>query len=155
MKNNILKISLTAAAATLLAAGGCSGANASPGTVTATPTPYGAQGGAELATPSATATVTPTPFVSETLGRYEAEDARLNGKVKVVTVKGSRQISGEAYVKGFEDEGDSCTFTINVPSDGFYNLIFKQQGIPSTAIRLLSEHIPDLSTLGLPPAVMV
>ncbi len=32
--------------------------------------------------------------------------------------------------------------------------IFKQQGVPSIAIRLLSETIPDISTLGLPPAVM-
>ena len=32
--------------------------------------------------------------------------------------------------------------------------IFKQQGIPSIALRLLSEEIPKLETLGLPPAVM-
>lgn len=32
--------------------------------------------------------------------------------------------------------------------------IFKQQGIPSVALRLLSEKIPDLATLGLPPAVL-
>ncbi len=32
--------------------------------------------------------------------------------------------------------------------------IFKQQGTPSVAIRLLSEKIPELSSLGLPPAVL-
>ena len=32
--------------------------------------------------------------------------------------------------------------------------LFKQQGVPSLALRILSERIPDLSTLGLPPAVM-
>lgn len=32
--------------------------------------------------------------------------------------------------------------------------IFKQQGIPSVALRLLSENIPDLANLGLPPSVM-
>ncbi len=32
--------------------------------------------------------------------------------------------------------------------------LFKQQGVPSLALRLLSEHIPDLATLGLPMAVM-
>ncbi len=32
--------------------------------------------------------------------------------------------------------------------------LFKQQGVPSLALRILSEHIPDLSTLGVPPAVM-
>lgn len=31
--------------------------------------------------------------------------------------------------------------------------IFKQQGIPSVALRLLREEIPRLETLGLPPAV--
>ena len=32
--------------------------------------------------------------------------------------------------------------------------IFKQQGVPSVALRLLREHIPKLETLGLPPVVM-
>ena len=32
--------------------------------------------------------------------------------------------------------------------------VFKQQGVPSSAIRLLSDKIPDLQTLGLPPAAM-
>ncbi|MBR4157988.1 MAG: Flp pilus assembly complex ATPase component TadA, partial [Oscillospiraceae bacterium] len=32
--------------------------------------------------------------------------------------------------------------------------IFKQQGVPSVALRLLREEIPKLETLGLPPAVM-
>ncbi|WP_242831943.1 type IV pilus twitching motility protein PilT [Butyrivibrio sp. VCD2006] len=31
--------------------------------------------------------------------------------------------------------------------------LFKQQGVPSLALRILSEHIPELSTLGLPIAV--
>ena len=32
--------------------------------------------------------------------------------------------------------------------------IFKQQGIPSVALRLLSEHIPALESLGLPAAAL-
>ena len=32
--------------------------------------------------------------------------------------------------------------------------LFKQQGVPSVALRILSERIPELSTLGLPMAVM-
>ena len=32
--------------------------------------------------------------------------------------------------------------------------LFKQQGVPSLALRILSERIPELSTLGLPPAVL-
>ncbi len=31
--------------------------------------------------------------------------------------------------------------------------IFKQQGVPSAALRLLREEIPDVNKLGLPPAV--
>ena len=32
--------------------------------------------------------------------------------------------------------------------------LFKQQGVPSLALRILSERIPELSTLGVPIAVM-
>lgn len=32
--------------------------------------------------------------------------------------------------------------------------VFMQQGIPSVALRLLRENIPDLNTLGLPPAAL-
>lgn len=32
--------------------------------------------------------------------------------------------------------------------------LFKQQGVPSLALRILSEHIPELSTLGVPMGVM-
>ncbi len=32
--------------------------------------------------------------------------------------------------------------------------LFKQQGVPSLALRILSEQIPKLETLGLPPAVL-
>ncbi|MCR5155901.1 MAG: PilT/PilU family type 4a pilus ATPase [Butyrivibrio sp.] len=32
--------------------------------------------------------------------------------------------------------------------------LFKQQGVPSLALRILSERIPELDALGLPPAVM-
>ena len=32
--------------------------------------------------------------------------------------------------------------------------IFRQQGVPSVALRLLSDHIPKLDTLGLPPAAL-
>ena len=31
--------------------------------------------------------------------------------------------------------------------------IFKQQGVPSLALRILSDHIPKIDSLGLPPAV--
>ena len=142
MHKILLKTSLTAVAVMILAAGGCSGETQTPVTVTATPTP----------TATAAPTATPAPFVSEVVARYEAEDAKLNGKVSVVTMKGSQQVSGEAYVKGFENDGDSCTFTVNAPEDGFYNLIFKQQGISGEKTNFVSldgEYIGSITVDGV------
>ena len=63
-----------------------------------------------------TPTPTPTPFVPEVLGVYEAEEATLAGNVKVV----------KDYVEGFQKaETDSCTFTVSVDKEGFYDLVFK------------------------------
>jgi mannan endo-1,4-beta-mannosidase len=142
MHKILLKTSLTAVTVMILAAGGCSGETQTPVTVTATPTP----------TATVAPTATPAPFVSEVVARYEAEDAKLNGKVSVVTMKGSQQVSGEAYVKGFENDGDSCTFTVNAPEDGFYNLIFKQQGISGEKTNFVSldgEYIGSITVDGV------
>ncbi len=58
---------------------------------------------------------------AETIGVYEAEDGTFSGNVKVEK-KGS--------VTGFQQDGDACTVTIQIPSDGFYDLEFmtKSQG---------------------------
>lgn len=57
----------------------------------------------------------------ETIGVYEAEDGTFSGNVKVEK-KGS--------VTGFQQDGDACTVTIQIPEDGFYDLEFmtKSQG---------------------------
>lgn len=63
-----------------------------------------------------TPTPTPTPFIPEILGVFEAEHAKLSGNV---TVK-------DNYVEGFKQvETDTCTFTVNVEKEGFYDLIFR------------------------------
>lgn len=54
----------------------------------------------------------------EVVGIYEAEDAQLNGNVKVFTD------AGEAYVSGFENDNDRCIFTVEIASEGFYDLNF-------------------------------
>lgn len=67
-------------------------------------------------TPVATETPTPTPFVPEVLGVFEAEEASLAGNVKV----------NKDYVEGFQkEETDTCTFTVNVENEGFYDLVFR------------------------------
>ena len=64
----------------------------------------------------ATPTATPTPFVPEVIGVFQAEAAKLTGNVKVT----------KDYVEGFQKaETDSCTFTVKVEKDGFYDLIFR------------------------------
>ncbi len=67
-------------------------------------------------------------------------------------VDAARWLAGKFY-DDFEKEGE-------LDSAGTYAgnrcrvHIFKQQGIPSIALRILSDTIPELETLGLPPAVM-
>lgn len=65
---------------------------------------------------------TPQDGVTESpvrgVGTYEAEDARLSGTVKAV------EGSATAYVSGFKNDNDSCTFTIDIDADGFYDLDF-------------------------------
>lgn len=68
------------------------------------------------ATATPTVTPTPTPFVPEVLGVFQAEDAELTGNVKVT----------KDYVEGFQKaETDTCSFTVQVEKEGFYDLIFR------------------------------
>ena len=68
--------------------------------------------GEEASMPAATQ----TPFVPEVLGTYQAEEAALAGNVKVT----------KDYVEGFQKaETDSCTFTVGVEKEGFYDLVFR------------------------------
>ena len=64
----------------------------------------------------------------------------------------AHELAGNAY-DTFDEVGE-------LDSAGFYGgnrcrvHIFKQQGIPSVALRLLRESIPKLESLGLPPAAL-
>jgi len=72
--------------------------------------------GGPAETPVLTETPTPTPFVPEIIGVFEAEEAKLNGNVKVTN----------NYVEGFQQaETDSCAFTVTVDKEGFYDLVFR------------------------------
>ncbi len=80
--------------------------------------------------------MTDTPLTAEECVAYAKEQAR----------------TPEAYAE-FERVGElDAAYTY---ADNRCRLhVFKQQGVPSSAIRLLSDEIPDLNTLGLPPAAM-
>lgn len=59
----------------------------------------------------------------ENLGtRYEAEDATLNS---VATDTDHTGYTGSGFVDQFGDSGDSVEFSINVPEDGKYALVFR------------------------------
>lgn len=64
-------------------------------------------------------------FVREAVGVYEAEDAVWTGNVKVVSNPTKKGYSGTGYVEGFEEETDTCIFTVTIPEDGFYDLNFR------------------------------
>jgi len=74
--------------------------------------------------PTATPTVTPTPtpFVPKVVGTFEAENGTFVGSVTAVK---DTSCSGTGYVKGFQNVGDTCTITVTVEEDGFYDLVFK------------------------------
>lgn len=57
---------------------------------------------------------------------YEAEEAQLNGKI---AVSADAKASGGKVVGRFEGQTDTVTFTVSVPADGVYNLIFTSKGI--------------------------
>ena len=63
-----------------------------------------------------TTTAAPTePWEAELIGSWEAEDGVMSGGVRA---------EANAYVTGFEQDGDGCAVTVTVPADGFYDLEF-------------------------------
>ena len=64
----------------------------------------------------------------------------------------ARSLAGEAY-KEMEEIGE-LDLAATYAGNRCRVHIFRQQGHPSVALRLLREEIPDLTTLGLPPAAM-
>jgi len=61
-------------------------------------------------------------FLPEVIAVYEAEDAVFSGSVHGET--GRAECSGGGYATGFQNDGDSCSFSLEVPEDGFYDLVF-------------------------------
>lgn len=61
-------------------------------------------------------------FTAEVIAVYEAEEAVFAGKVH--EEMGKEECSGGGYATGFQDDGDSCTFRVEIPEDGFYDLLF-------------------------------
>lgn len=59
-------------------------------------------------------------WVPDTVGFYEAESGVLSGNARV---------EKKQYVSGFEKDGDCCTVTVEIPSDGFYDLDFRIRGL--------------------------
>ncbi|HOJ93329.1 MAG TPA: glycosyl hydrolase [Dictyoglomaceae bacterium] len=51
---------------------------------------------------------------------YQAEDGVLNGTVVAKNLPGYQ---GKGYVDGFDKDGDSCTITVEVESEGLYEII--------------------------------
>lgn len=67
--------------------------------------------------------------------------------------KYARELIGEELYEQFEKVGEIDL--AETYADNRCRLhVFKQQGVPSAAIRLLREEIPVLENLGLPPAAM-
>ena len=64
----------------------------------------------------------------------------------------ARELSGTAYSE-YERTGELDTASTYAGNRCRIH-IFRQQGIPSVALRLLSDTIPKLDTLGLPPAAL-
>lgn len=73
----------------------------------------------EAPTPTQRASV---PAVTVADATYEAEDGTLSGRAKTESGKGG--YSGSGYVTGFEEDGDACTFHIDITQEGFYDLTF-------------------------------
>lgn len=63
-------------------------------------------------------------FVPEVIGVYEAEHAEFTGNVKATGKFAKSGYSGDGYVEGFQEDGDTCVFTVEIPEDGFYDLNF-------------------------------
>lgn len=68
----------------------------------------------------------PEGYEQEQVGEYEAEDALFAGNVRAGADTAGH--SGTGYATGFEEDGDSCTFCVEIPKDGFYDLCFYSTG---------------------------
>ena len=74
--------------------------------------------------PGTDSTQESVPYVPEVIGIYEAEEAAGTGNVKAAVSLVKEGYSGNGYVEGFENDDDSCTFAVDIPENGFYDLNF-------------------------------
>lgn len=58
---------------------------------------------------------------------FDAAEAEVSGKVRLETKLAG--YTGEGYLTGFESAGDSCSFTVDVPAGGSYDIIVVSAGI--------------------------
>lgn len=75
------------------------------------------------------AVLTATPAFSvfaESNMLYEAEDAAITGTLKSFD---ESDASGGKVIGNFSEDTDSITFTVDIPSDGSYNIIITSKGI--------------------------
>lgn len=80
------------------------------------------------------------------VGTWEAEDAKLSGNMKAANEKSG--YSGTGYINGMEKEEDSCTFTIEIGADGFYDLVFvsaSEGGYKENFVEADGESIGTIS----------
>lgn len=61
-------------------------------------------------------------FVPELIGLYEAEEATFLGNVSAGDTRSG--YSGSGYATGFANDGDACTFSVEIETAGFYDLEF-------------------------------
>ena len=67
-----------------------------------------------------------TPHTQDFTALYEAEDGTCSGENSVMD---DAAASGGKVVGNFADDADTLTFTVNIPSDGCYNLHFTAKGL--------------------------
>ncbi len=63
----------------------------------------------------------------------------------------ARELAGDRYDE-FVDRGE-IDFTYQAPHNRLRVNIFRQQGVPAAAMRLIPEKIPNFEELGIPPVV--
>lgn len=84
------------------------------------------EGAGDDTKPEGTA-VSTEPFVAEIAGVYEAESGSFAGNVHAEA--SNPGYSGEGYVSGFQDDGDSCSFQVEIQNEGFYDLVFRSASL--------------------------
>lgn len=93
-----------------------------------------------------------TEFVPETAGVYEAEEAVLSGNVKAVSGAGKTGFGGSGYVEGFWEDTDTCTFTVEIKEEGFYDLNFVSASSGGEKLNYVSLDGEQLGTVSVEKA---